>query len=175
MINRTEGQLILFVAFVFCGVILGIVYSAVFLCAKKNRVFIDIIKDLVFGLFSCVVITLFFYRLLNFEFKIFALIGIACGFFLCRLLCGNELDSIFYKLYNKSIKILKGLVAKNANERKNTKVHYGFGGCFSFCIGTCDDYPYIAKSTTQPQRKTTSRRIATITRFKRRNRGRSRW
>ena len=172
MINRTQGQILIFIAFVFCGMVLAFCYSLFFFKKTKNKL-INASIDFVYGIISCCFIFLFFDKLICFDVAFFDFFGIFLGFLVYRLLFGKTLDSVFNELYNKMNKYTKGVITKYANERKNNKIHHRFGSRFNICFGACDDYPYLSKSTTQFEGKTTSKAVGRIKRVKRRNRGRN--
>jgi len=174
MINRTQGQILIFIAFVFCGAFLGFLYSLFFFKKTKNKV-ISAIIDFVYGVICCCFIFVFFDKLICFDVAFFDFFGIFLGFLVYKLLFWKTLDSVFNELYNKIVKYTKGVITKYANERKNNKVHHCFGGRLDICFGACDDYPYLSKGTAQLKGKTTSRTVGRIKRIKRRNRRRSGW
>ena len=103
MIYRTQGELLEFLGFVFCGMILGALYSFCF--AKEGKKIVNVVKNLVFGSFSGIILAWCCWEFVRFEMNIIHILGIVMGGILCRFLCGKTLDSIFVWLYNELTKI----------------------------------------------------------------------
>jgi hypothetical protein len=150
MINRVKGQVYVFLAFVFCGLILGIL-STVFFSAKIKDKVLNFLRDTIFGVLSGAFVLWCFWRFVCFEMRFFCFLGILTGAALYILLFKKSLDSVFGWLYNK-IGILIKEVTQNAFKQQKNKIHNSGGGSADIRVGAGVYNSVVAKNTAKHKR-----------------------
>ncbi len=155
MINRVKGQVYVFLAFVFCGIVLGVL-SAIFFNAKLKDKILCVVRDALFGMLSGAFVLWCFWRFVCFEVRFFCFLGILTGLAFYMILFKEALDTFFSWLYNKISIFIKGVVGNAFKQQKN-KIYNSGGGSTDIRVGAGVYNTVISKNTAKHKRTQTKR------------------
>ena len=117
---KSDGQIYIFAAFVFCGVAAGLWYwlSHLFCpCGKKG---LSIVCDAIFAAGFAFLLLAFFYFVHGMQLRWYCFLGLGLGFFAYSKILGQPLDFLKAWLYNKWDKIKGAWKCRTKETRKKS-------------------------------------------------------
>ena len=118
---KSEGQIYIFAAFVFCGVATGLWHWLSHLCcpcgAKKWKIFVC---DAVFAAGFAFLLFAFFYFVHGIQLRWYCFLGLGLGFFAYAKILGEPLDFLKAWIYNKWDKIKGVYKCRKKETRKKS-------------------------------------------------------
>lgn len=119
MAYSTAGQMLVFLAYIFFGIVASLLFHLISkINFKANLRFLSFVLEGAFGAIMLVLLWIFNLKLNFGQFRLFIVLGFALGIFVYRKICWSVVDKLSAKLYNLFASKFAGRLKNEDNIQK---------------------------------------------------------